>query len=47
MVVGSLRNLDRIVPGVQAMAVRLVCGDAFTDDVREASLAAYTTWRRR
>ena len=65
MVVGNLRNLDRIVPGVQAMAVRHVSygvedhhyatvgtalldtlqkglGDAFTDDVREAWLAAYT-----
>ena len=65
MVVGNLRNLDRIVPGVQAMAVRHVSygvqdhhyatvgtalldtlqkglGDAFTDDVREAWLGAYT-----
>ncbi len=65
MVVGNLRNLDRIVPGVQMMAVRHVSygvedhhyatvgtalldtlqkglGDAFTDDVREAWLAAYT-----
>jgi hemoglobin-like flavoprotein len=65
MVVGNLRNLDRIVPGVQAMAVRHVSygvqdhhyatvgtalldtlqkglGDAFTNDVREAWLAAYT-----
>ena len=65
MVVGNLRNLDRIVPGVQAMAVRHVSygvqdhhyatvgtalldtlqkglGDAFTDHVREAWLAAYT-----
>jgi len=65
MFVGNLRNLDRIVPGVQAMAVRHVSygvqdhhyatvgtalldtlqkglGDAFTDDVREAWLGAYT-----
>jgi hemoglobin-like flavoprotein len=65
MVVGNLRNLDRIVPGVQAMAVRHASygvqdhhyatvgtalldtlqkglGDAFTDDVRAAWLAAYT-----
>ena len=65
MVVSNLRNLDRIVPGVRAMAVRhndygvkpyhyavvgeaLIdtlakgLGDAFTDDVREAWLAAYT-----
>jgi len=65
MVVGNLRNLDRIVPGVQAMAVRHVSygvqdhhyatvgtalldtlqkglGEAFTDDVRAAWLAAYT-----
>jgi hemoglobin-like flavoprotein len=65
MVVGNLRNLDRIVPGVRAMAVRhtdygvkpyhyALVGEAlidtlatglgaeFTDDVREAWLAAYT-----
>jgi len=65
MVVGNLRNLERIVPGVKAMAVRhsgygvrnyhyAVVGEAlidtlgkglgpdFTDDVREAWLAAYT-----
>ena len=64
-VVGNLRNLGKVVPGIQAMAVRHVeygvknyhyavvgealidtletgLGDAFTDDVREAWLAAYT-----
>ena len=65
MVVGNLRNLDRIIPGVKAMAVRHTSygvknehyatvgtalidtlekglGDAFTTEVREAWLAAYT-----
>ena len=65
MVVGNLRNLDRIIPGVKAMAVRHTTygvknehyatvgsalidtlqkglGDAFTTEVREAWLAAYT-----
>jgi hemoglobin-like flavoprotein len=65
IVVANLRNLDRVVPGVKAMAIRHVhygvkeyhyavvgealidtlekgLGDAFTDDVREAWLAAYT-----
>ena len=66
MVVGNLRNLDRIIPGVKAMAVRHTAygvknehylavgvalidtlqkglGAAFTTEVREAWVAAYTT----
>jgi hemoglobin-like flavoprotein len=66
VIVSSLKHLDRIMPGIQGLAVRHVSygvknsdyavvgqalidtlekglGDAFTSDVRDAWLAAYTT----